>query len=264
LPFADYALKKLHYKKVVTLCMDYPFGWEMAGDFQRVFEDEGGKIVQKIWLPLGLTDFSGLLKQIRGDADAVFVCTIGPACTLVPKQYAELGQKLPLFGPGVSFDDPLLPEIGQYVKGSISALAYSLTLNTTANRRFVADYRRVYGQDPTQQAAHGYMCMMWINQAIDALKGNVSDKTKLLAALRKVDLKESPKGPARLDEYGGVVENLYVRRVDNVNGHFQNTVIETFPMVSQFWKYDPQTFMEQPVSNRDYPPCKYCQPEQQP
>ena len=102
-------------------------------------------------------------------------------------------------------------------------LAYSLTLNTPTNQQFVADYRRVYGQFPTQQAAHGYMCMMWIKQAIDGLKGDVSDKTKLLAALRSVELKDSPKGPARLDSYGGVVENMYVRRVDSVKGHFQNT-----------------------------------------
>ncbi len=259
-PFAEYTMKKLHYKKVVTVAMDYPFGWEMAGDFQKVYEDCGGKVIQKLWLPLGFSDFTGSLKQVRKDADAVYLCTVGPACTIVPKQYAEVGPKIPLFGAGVSFDDPLLPQIGSYVMGSVSVLPYSPALDTATNKKFVSDYRAKYGADPTQQACHGYVCMMWINKAIDSLKGDVSDKNKLLAALRKVELKDTPKGPVKLDAYGCVVENMYVRKVENVNGHLQNTVIDKFPLVNQFWKYEPEAYMKQPVASRDYPPCKYCTP----
>jgi branched-chain amino acid transport system substrate-binding protein len=259
-PFAEYALKKLHYKKVVTVAADYPFGWETAGDFQKVFEDCGGKVVQKLWLPLGFSDFATYIKKIRSDADAVFLCTVGPACTIVPKQYAEMDPKLPLFSAGVSFDDALLPEIGNYVRGSISVLPYSPALETATNKKFVRDYRAKFGSDPTQQAMHAYVCMMWINKAIDSLKGDVSDKNKVLAALKSVELKDSPKGPVKLDQYGCVIENMYVRKVENVNGHMQNTVIDEFPMVSQFWKYEPETYMKQPMASRDYPPCKYCQP----
>jgi branched-chain amino acid transport system substrate-binding protein len=55
-PFGEYAFKKLHHKKIVTMGLDYPFGWETVGGFQRTFEEAGGQVVQKIWIPLGTTD----------------------------------------------------------------------------------------------------------------------------------------------------------------------------------------------------------------
>ena len=60
-------------------------------------------------------------------------------------------------------------------------------------------------------------------------------------------------------EYGNPVENIYVRKVERVNGRLQNTVMETFPGVSQFWTYRPDEFLKNPVYGRDYPPCKNCQ-----
>ena len=43
-----------------------------------------------------------------------------------------------------------------------------------------------------------------------------------------------------------------------MNGKLQNTVIYTYPAVSQFWKYSPEEFLKQPVYSRDFPPCRYC------
>jgi branched-chain amino acid transport system substrate-binding protein len=50
-----------------------------------------------------------------------------------------------------------------------------------------------------------------------------------------------------------------VRRVEKVGNSYQNTVVETYPLVNQFYKYDPETFMKSPVYSRDYPPCKFCE-----
>ena len=38
-----------------------------------------------------------------------------------------------------------------------------------------------------------------------------------------------------------------------------NTVIKTYPHVSQFWTYGKEKFLAQPVYDRDFPPCKYCE-----
>ena len=59
-----------------------------------------------------------------------------------------------------------------------------------------------------------------------------------------------PRGPVRLDEYGSPIENVYIRKVERVNGALQNTVIETLPAVSQFWKYDPAEYLKQPLYAR--------------
>ncbi len=50
--------------------------------------------------------------------------------------------------------------------------------------------------------------------------------------------------------------NIYIRKVEKVGGELQNTVVYTYPNVSQFWKYKPEEFLKQPVYSREYPPLK--------
>jgi branched-chain amino acid transport system substrate-binding protein len=77
-----------------------------------------------------------------------------------------------------------------------------------------------------------------------------------LEALKKVELKDVPRGPMKLDSYGNPIQNIYVRKVEKVGGELQNTVIHTYPNVSQFWKFKPEEFLKQPVYSREYPPVK--------
>jgi branched-chain amino acid transport system substrate-binding protein len=53
-----------------------------------------------------------------------------------------------------------------------------------------------------------------------------------------------------LDSYGNPIENVYIRKVERVNGELQNTVVDTFPRVSQFWTYDPVRYLAQPLYSR--------------
>ena len=77
-----------------------------------------------------------------------------------------------------------------------------------------------------------------------------------MKALKSVDLKETPRGPIGMDAYGNAIQNIYVRKLERVGGELQNTVIYTYPEVSQFWKYKPEEFLKQPVYSRDFPPVK--------
>jgi branched-chain amino acid transport system substrate-binding protein len=260
-PFGEWVFKTLKYKRVVTLGMDYQFGWEVVGGFQKTFEDAGGKVVQKIWAPLGFTDFSRFIKEIRKDADAVFIVTFGKAAVVFPKQYKEMGPKLPLIGGGSSVDETILSQAGDDAIGTVTPMCYSAALTTPANKKFAAAYKaKDQGNDPSFYAESAYSCGMWINKAITSLKGNVSNKNDLLAALKNVSLKDLPRGPERLDDRANPIQNVYVRKVEKVNGHLQNTVIHTFPDVSQYWKYTADEFLKQPVYSKDFPACKYCSP----
>ena len=86
----------------------------------------------------------------------------------------------------------------------------------------------------------------------------VPDAVKFLAALRRVSITDAPRGPVSFDDYGHPIENIYVRRVERVDGRLQNTVIHTFTGVSQFGPYRPEEFLKNPVYSRDWPPCKAC------
>ena len=88
--------------------------------------------------------------------------------------------------------------------------------------------------------------------AVEAVHGRVEDRQALREALRTVRVTDLPRGPAQLDEYGSPIENVYIRKVERVNGELQNSVIETFPAVSQFWKYNPADYLRLPLYSRSY------------
>ncbi len=94
--------------------------------------------------------------------------------------------------------------------------------------------------------------------AVEAVKGNVKDRVAFNKALHSVSMKDSPHGMLTLDEYGQATQNIYVRRVEKVNGRWQNTVIFTYPNVSQFGPYDPATYLKSPTYGPDNPPCSNC------
>ena len=133
-PFGEYAAKTLGYKKVAIVSLDYAFGWEIVGGFQKTFEDNGGQIIQKIWVPLNVQDYAPYLAQIRKDADAVFVLALGRWTLLFAKQWAASGLKLPLIAGGTYTDEHVLPQLGDESIGVISAHHYSAALDTPANR----------------------------------------------------------------------------------------------------------------------------------
>jgi len=88
------------------------------------------------------------------------------------------------------------------------------------------------------------------------VNGKVEDKPAFMKALRAVQLSDTPQGPIRLDAYGNPIVNVYIRKVERREGRLMNVVIDSYRDVSQFWKYDPATFLAAPVYSRDYPPSK--------
>ena len=115
IPSATTRRASLKYKRVVTVAMDNPFGHEQIGGFQRVFEDQGGRVVQKIWVPLNVLDFAPYLTQINRNADAVCAVFVAAQGVRFIKQYAEYGLKgkLPLIGSGVLTDEHVTPQPGR-------------------------------------------------------------------------------------------------------------------------------------------------------
>lgn len=259
-PFGEYAAKTLGYKKVVTIGIDYAFGWEVVGGFQKTFEENGGQVIQKLWAPLNTTDFAPYLSQMRRDADAVFALMVSISALRFPKQYEDAGlkAKLPLIGGGTTFDEFVLPSLGDEAIGGMSPLIYSAALDTPINKRFVTEYRKKYGKVPSYYSETCYTTGRWINEAAKAVDGDVENREKFLEALRKVEIPDAPRGPVKLDAHGNPVQNVYVRKVEKKGGELWNTVVQTYPNVSQFWKYKPDDFLKQPVYDRNYPPCKYC------
>jgi branched-chain amino acid transport system substrate-binding protein len=256
-PFGEYAYKTLKYRNVSIIGFDMAFGWECAGGFQRTFEELGGKIRQKIWVPITVADFSPFLPQFPKDIDAVYTVLSGRAAMQFVKQYQEYGLKgkIPVIG-GTITDEHVLPSMGDEALGIITALHYSEAIDSPSNRKFVKGFREKAKKAGSYYSEGTYTGGRWIVEAIKAINGDVENRAKFLDALKKVELKDVPRGPMRLDEYMNPIQNIYIRKVERVGSELQNTVIQTYQNVSQFWTYKPEDFLKQPVYSRDYPPLK--------
>jgi len=257
-PFGEYAYKEMGLRKIVTIGYDYAFGWEVVGGFQRTFEESGGTIIQKLWAPVGTLDYGPYLGQIDKSADAVFALFFGAGALQFTKQYQEYGlkDKIPLIGGGTLTDEHVLPSMGDYAIGTVTALHYSAAIDSPANKAFAGPFRKFADRSASYYSEMFFTGGKWILESAQAINGNVEDRQKFLTALKDHKVTDDPRGPIEIDKYGNPIQNIYIRKVEKVGGELQNTVIYTYPKVSQFWKYDPEEYMKKPLYTRDYPPMK--------
>ena len=252
------------YKKAVIIATDYAFGYESAGGFQKAFEDCGGKVIQKIWPPLGNKDFGPYIPTIKSDADVIYSLQVGPAAPQFPKQLREAGVKLPIVAGGTSYDDYNLPMDSDVVMGDVSALMYSAALQTPKSEAFVKSFRSKYNQIPGYYAEANYTTAQMIDEAIAKSGGKFPGPEQFLQNMVSLKI-DAARGPISFDDMRNPVENVYIRKVEkttllgDTKPALWNVVIKTYPNVGQFWTYGKEKFLQQPVYSRDYPPCEYCE-----
>ncbi|HSV82857.1 MAG TPA: ABC transporter substrate-binding protein [Ramlibacter sp.] len=258
-PIGDYAAKTLGYKRVATIATDFAYGHEVTAAFQRVFEDSGGKVVQKIWVPPTATDFAAYVSQIRKDVDAVFVSFSGASATGFIRQYAEYGikAKVPLLASMSTVDESLIKDMGDNAAGIVSGGIYSAAIDSPENKQFATAYRADTGFDPGFYSMGSYTAGLFLEEALKATKGRTDDRTALMAALRGINIAASFRGPIAIDAYGNTIANSYIRITERKDGRMQNTVVKVYPKQTQFWTYDPKRYLANPVYSRDFPPAKY-------
>jgi branched-chain amino acid transport system substrate-binding protein len=253
------------YKKIVTIAADYAFGYEVVGGFQKAFEDCGGKIVQKIWPPLGAKDFGPFIPTIKGDADAVFSLMVGPMPAQFIKQMRGAGFKKPILGGGTSYDEFVLPFMGDEAIGDVSALHYSAALQTPENEAFVKAYRAKFGKVPSYYSENNYTTAMWLDEAIKKAGGKFPGPEELIKIMVGIKLDKTPRGPVSFDDMRNPIQNIYIKKVEKKKmfgydkDELWNTVTKTYPNVSQFWTYGKDKFLAQPVYDKNFPPCKFCE-----
>jgi branched-chain amino acid transport system substrate-binding protein len=252
------------YKRVATIGADYAYGHEVVGGFQKAFEDCGGRVVQKIWPPLGTKDFGPFVSTLKTDVDAVFSLMVGGMAVQFPKQIRGSGYKKPIIGGATNYDEFALPFMGDEVVGDVSALQYSAALATPRNEAFVKAYRARFGKVPSLFSEHNYTTAQMIDAVMTQTKGRWTSPEDFIAKLSALRI-EAPRGPVRFDDMRNPIQNVYIKKVEKKKmfgyekDELWNTVIKTYPDVSQFWTYGKDAFLKQPVYSRDFPPCKHCQ-----
>ncbi len=256
-PLADYCIKQLKYKRMAVIADDIPYGHEMCAGFQRVFEEQGGKIVQKLFPPLTVPDYGTFLAQLKTNIDAVFLGFAGSNGFRFVRQFNEYGLrgKVAIVGGMTALDEAVLRNMKIEALGIVTTCWYSAKLDNPLNKKFAAAFQAEAKYDPGFYAAATYVEAAVLENALKAVKGNITDKPAFMKALR-ASKTDTVRGPVSFDSYGNVVGNVYIRKVEREEGRLVNSVIQTYPNVSQFWTYKPEEFLKNPVYSRDWPPAK--------
>jgi len=154
-----------------------------------------------------------------------------------------------------ALDEAVLRNMGDEALGIVTSCWYSAEIDNPVNQKFAASFRNQWKYDPGFYAAATYTEAAVLEATLNQIKGAIEDKQAFMKAVRSIKV-DTCRGPVQFDQYGNVIGNIYIRKVERKDGRLVNRVIHTYPNVSQFWTYKPEEFLKNPVYSRDFPPYK--------
>jgi branched-chain amino acid transport system substrate-binding protein len=221
-------------KEIVLTGTDYAAGRDTLREFKASYEKAGGKVIKEIYPPLGTTDFSPYLADVRSIAPpATYNFYVGTDATRFVQQYAELGlkDKIALTGFGALVDSRSLQSQDRAALGVYTTQIYCDTLDNAENKRFVAEYRAKHKEYPNVYCDYGFVTARVIDEALKAVDGNTENKDKLSEAMAKVAF-DAPRGPFRFDPVvHHPIQNVYICDVRDIDGRIAIKDIATIPNV---------------------------------
>lgn len=202
------------YRRVYLMAPDYTSGKEMIEGFKRFYK---GEIVAEVYTPLSQMDFAAELAKVRAaKPDALYIFYPGGLGVNFLKQFkaAGLSGVIPLIGPSYSFDQTILPAVGDAAVGARFGTFWGADVDNPANKEFVSSFRKEYGRDPSPYTAQAYDGARLIGSALRATKGNVRDRNAFRAALQRADF-QSVRGPFKFNTNHFPIQNWYWGEVAN-------------------------------------------------
>ena len=208
------------YESAFIMAPNYPAGQDGLTGFKRFYE---GEVLSEVYTRLGQTDYAAEIAQIRAsEADVAYFFLPGGMGISFLKQYADAGVDIPLIGPGFSFDQTILPAVGDAAAGVRNTSEWSPDLDNAANAAFVEGFRAAYDRTPSMYAAQGYDAAQLLLSAME--KADVSDADAFRAALREADF-DSVRGEFRFAANQHPIQDVYVREVVEQDAVWTNVVV---------------------------------------
>ncbi|MEH2474455.1 branched-chain amino acid transport system substrate-binding protein [Nitrobacteraceae bacterium AZCC 2161] len=256
-PLGEWAAVEKKYKRIATIADDIAYGHENVAGFQRTFEENGGKIVKKLWSPINTADYGPFVAQMQ-DVDAIYVPLAGSNGIKFIREFnsAGLKGKISLLAGMTTTDDHLLKSMGDDGIGIVSSSFYSTEVDSPSNKKLTAAMKADYSTTPSYCSVSTYVAGQVIDGALKKLNGSLDDKSAFMNAMRSLNLTDTPRGPFRFDEMGNAVGDIYIKEIVRKDSELVNAIIKTYPDVSQFWKWSKDAYLANPVYSRDFPPAK--------
>jgi branched-chain amino acid transport system substrate-binding protein len=257
----DHAFSK-GYKRMALISEDYSFPYSQVQGFMAGYCKAGGRIVDKIWVPLGNKDYASAIAKIPKDVDALLVILGGSDAVNFLTQYEQSGGDKPMIGGSITVDQTVLNFKGkrrESLLGTSSAGPLADSIDTPEWKKFVADYKANFKDGFPSPSLFGLMYYINMKAALDALdvvKGDLSGgQANYRAALQNLKL-QTPVGEYTLDENRNAIGPTFVTEVaKGADGSFYNKVVRVTPKVNQQLNLPKAEFDKMGLGTRDVPTC---------
>jgi branched-chain amino acid transport system substrate-binding protein len=235
-PIGEYMAAKKGVKEVFTFVADYGFGTESQADFTTGFTKNGGKITGSLKAPLGSADFVPFVTQLKNQPTKdIYSFFSGADAVKYIQAWNQLG--LPsagykMYGAGFLTEQDVLAVVKDQANGAITSLFWAVELDNPENKSFKDAYQKEYTLLPDVFAVQAWDGMQALDLALQATKGDTSDKQKLIAALEAVKF-NSPRGAFEFDPAThNPIQDMYMREVKTANGQTVNTISDKIGRVT--------------------------------
>jgi branched-chain amino acid transport system substrate-binding protein len=231
------------WKTGYTAVTDFIAGHDAEAAFTKAFTDAGGKILGADRFPPANPDFTPFVHRIKDakpDVAFIFVPAQTQA-TAMMRAISDLGLReagIHIAAPQDLLPDEELPNMGNLPLGLITAGTYSVAGKRPANEAFLAAWKREYGDKaiPDFFSVDGWDAMAMIFDLVKQTKGKFT-ADEAMAFFSHWKNPDSPRGPIAIDPATrDIVQNVYIRKIETVDGKLANVEIATIPMVKDPWK----------------------------
>jgi branched-chain amino acid transport system substrate-binding protein len=215
------------YKRAMTITWNYAAGNETVKGFTEAFEKGGGKVMKDLTLPFPNVEFQALLTEIAAQKpDVVFAFFAGGGAVKFVKDYAAAGlnKTVPLFGSGFLTDGTLEAQ-GAAAQGLFTTLHYADNLDTPRNNAFRKSFALTYKANADVYAVQGYDAAQVLAAGLNAVKGDLSKRDALTAAMHKVTV-DSPRGKFTISAAGNPVQDMYLREAKGINNEYRSVAVK--------------------------------------
>jgi branched-chain amino acid transport system substrate-binding protein len=235
-PIGEYFATKKGVKEVFTFVSDYGFGNESAADFTAGLTKGGGRITGSLKAPLGSSDFLPYVTTLKGQPTKdIYSFFSGTDAINYIKAWTQLGMPAlgyKMNGAGFLTEQDVLKEVKEQANGAVTSLFWAVTLDNAENKAFSDAYQKEYNLLPDVFAVQAWDGMQALDLALQATKGNTTDKDAFIAALESVKFK-SPRGDFEFDkETHNPIQDIYIREVKVQGGQAVNTIVDKVARVT--------------------------------
>ncbi|TYL83082.1 ABC transporter substrate-binding protein [Bradyrhizobium cytisi] len=213
------------YKRMYLIVPNYQAGKDSVAGFKL---DYKGEIVEESYMPLNTLDFQPELSKISAQKpDAVFTFMPGGLGVNLVKQYKQAGlaDSIPVLS-AFTVDESTLPAQQDAAVGMFGGANWAPNLDNPQNKKFVAAYEAAYNGVPGTYAFQAYDAAMLIDSAVKSVKGDLSNKDAVAAALKKADF-TSLRGSFKFNTNGYPIQDFYLTKVaKRPDGKFQTEIVQ--------------------------------------